>query len=245
MLLEICCDTIESAKNAELASADRIEFCSDLYSGGLTPSFALVMKLKEILTIPINILIRPRQGNFVYSDYEFQVILKDIEMFKNLNVNGFVCGTLNDKAEVNLEQTKQIIEQCYPLPLTFHRAVDNTKNYLEEMKRLFNIGVTKVLTSGAYNSVDLGFDNILVAHNSFGHKMTIMPGGGVNLNNISKFKEIGIKEIHSSASKLAVDNNYYNPELNGMGIIIDKNTAYYKTADVQNIKSMIELIRNK
>ena len=76
MLLEICCDTIESAKNAELASADRIEFCSDLYSGGLTPSFALVMKLKEILTIPINILIRPRQGNFVYSDYEFQVILK-------------------------------------------------------------------------------------------------------------------------------------------------------------------------
>lgn len=242
MLLEVCCDTFESALNAEMAAADRIEFCTDLSTGGLSPSIALVTKIKEKLQIPINVLIRPRQGNFVYSDDEFQVMLHEIELFKKINIDGIVCGMLTKEGEIDIFRTKLLLERIFPLPFTFHRAIDNVKDYFAELKNLVNIGVAKVLTSGGYNSVDDGFLNIKKAHKEFGNKITIMPGGGVNINNILKFKKIGIREIHSSASKLVIDNNYLNPLLLGMGNCIENNNAYYKTADINKIKELVKLI---
>ena len=124
MLLEICVENLESAIIAERAGADRIELCSDLKDGGLTPGFDLLKLIKEKFTIPVHVMIRPRAGDFIYSSEEFQLMKKQIEDSKILNADGVVFGILTESGDVDVKRTKELVELSLPMKVTFHRAFD-------------------------------------------------------------------------------------------------------------------------
>jgi copper homeostasis protein len=128
MKLEICANSYQSALNAEKAGADRIELCSELSVGGITPSYGLLKVVSENITIPVFVLIRPRSGNFNYSDAEFDIIKNNIKLCKKLGLKGIVSGVLNDDNTIDIKRTQELIELSSPLSFTFHRAFDCVPN---------------------------------------------------------------------------------------------------------------------
>ena len=156
MKLEICAANIESALNAQIAGADRIEYCDNLWEGGTTASFGLIKSLRKELNIELFVLIRPRGGDFLYSTIEFESMLEDIKTFKNLGVDGIVSGVLKKDASIDQERTSNLVEASYPLPFTFHRAFDMSNNLFESMEEIINCGASRILSSGGANSVSEG-----------------------------------------------------------------------------------------
>ena len=199
MLVEVCANSLESALNAEKAGADRIELCSELGIGGVTPSYGLITAVKKKLSISVHVLVRPRSGHFTYSDSEYEVLLNDIELCKELGVDGIVSGVLNTDGTLDGERTKHLVEVAGPLHFTFHRAFDWIPNPLEALLELESFGVDTVLTSGKRISAEKGID-LLADLNSIAKKITIMAGSGINKTNIDVFKAIGLKAIHLSGT---------------------------------------------
>ncbi|MCR9226527.1 MAG: copper homeostasis protein CutC [Flavobacteriaceae bacterium] len=198
MLVEVCANSLESAKNAERAGADRIELCSELGVGGITPSAGLVQLVKRELSIPVHVLIRPRGGHFIYSETEFEVMKADILACKALGVHGVVSGILMEDFSVDVERTKALVELAKPMHFTFHRAFDWVTEPMEAIKELEGIEVSAILTSGGKTSAENGIETLANWQNKT--TMTIMAGGGVSPKNASKFKEIGLKAIHCSGT---------------------------------------------
>ncbi|MBW8242074.1 copper homeostasis protein CutC [Muricauda oceani] len=198
MLVEVCANSLESARNAERAGADRIELCSELGVGGITPSAGLIQSVKRELTIPIHILIRPRGGHFTYSDAEFEVMKADILACKALGVHGVVSGILMEDFSVDVERTKELVVLAKPMHFTFHRAFDWVAEPVEAIKQLEELGVQTILTSGAEPSAEKGINNLGDWQEQT--SMTIMAGGSVSPKNASKFKEIGLRAIHCSGT---------------------------------------------
>ncbi|WP_350284927.1 copper homeostasis protein CutC [uncultured Croceitalea sp.] len=199
MLVEVCCNSLESALNAEEAGADRIELCSELGIGGVTPSFGLIQLVRERLKIPVHVLVRPRSAHFTYTETEFTVLLRDIEACMELGVDGIVSGVLCDDAAIDLERTKQVIALARPLHFTFHRAFDWVSDQKTALKQLSEIGVNTVLTSGQRNTAEQGMEQ-LKALQAIGAESTIMPGAGINASNAHRFKAMGFEAIHLSGT---------------------------------------------
>jgi len=200
MLLEICANSFRSAIHAEKAGANRIELCSELAVGGITPSFGLIKKVTKTLKIPVFVLIRPRSGNFNYSDDEFEIMKTDILQCKTLGCRGIVSGILNKNNTIDIERTKALIELSKPLPFTFHRAFDWIKNPLEAIQQLVDLGVNSVLTSGQETTAEKGINLLKKLKEKANNNIVILPGSGINAENAVLFKEAGFKEIHCSAS---------------------------------------------
>jgi len=202
MIVEICANSYQSAKNAEKAGADRIELCSELSVGGITPSYGLIKQVVKNINIPINVLIRPRSGDFTYSNDEFEVMKQDILFCKEQGCNGIVSGILFNDGSVDLLRTKELIELAKPFSFTFHRAFDWVENPLNTIEKLVQIGVQRVLTSGQQTSAIKGIELLKNLQNICGDKLIILPGSGINSSNVSSFKKAGFKEVHFSATKL-------------------------------------------
>lgn len=200
MLLEICANSYQSAKNAQEAGAHRIELCQELSVGGITPSYGLLKEVIENLNIPIFVLIRPRGGNFVYSDAEFDIMKRDIQLCKDLECQGIVSGVLNADKTIDINRTKELVELSKPLQFTFHRAFDEVANPKKALEQLIAFGVERILTSGQENSAEKGLELLQVLNKISKNRITILAGSGINSENALKFKEIGLKEIHASAS---------------------------------------------
>ena len=198
MLVEVCANSLESAKNAERAGADRIELCSELGVGGITPSAGLIQLVKKELTIPVHVLIRPRGGHFTYSDDEFEVMKADILACRALGVHGVVSGILMDDFTVDVERTNALVELAKPMHFTFHRAFDWVAEPMETIKQLEGMGVQTILTSGGEPSAETGIEKLGAWQQET--SMTIMAGGGVSPKNASKFEEIGLRAIHCSGT---------------------------------------------
>lgn len=207
MQLEIVATSVQSAINAEKGGADRIELCSELGVGGITPSYGLMKTVLEKCSIPVFVLIRPRGGNFVYSDDEFEIIKKDIEIAKELGCVGIVSGILNADNSIDLKRTQELIELSKPLEFTFHRAFDLTEDPIRSLDELMKLGVDRVLTSGQENSAELGLELLIQLKNIAQNKIGILPGGGINPENVHLFKEKGFAEIHASASSVYQEND--------------------------------------
>ncbi|WP_299113744.1 copper homeostasis protein CutC [uncultured Winogradskyella sp.] len=200
MILEVCANSYQSAKNAQDAGAHRIELCQELSIGGITPSYGLIRKVLDELSLSVFVLIRPRSGNFVYSDDEFEVMKKDIQICKNLDCHGIVSGVLNSDRTIDIERTQELVELSKPLPFTFHRAFDEVVNPAEALEQLIDLGVERVLTSGQEKSAEEGLDILEQLNKVTNGRINILAGGGISPENASKFKEVGLKEIHASAS---------------------------------------------
>ncbi|PLX06781.1 MAG: copper homeostasis protein CutC [Marinilabiliales bacterium] len=239
--VEICTDTIQSVESAIKGGANRIEICSALELGGLTPSIGFVKHAVDKNQIKVNVLIRPRPGSFVYSDEEYKIICEDIKRFKELGINGIVCGILKADGSVDFERTKEIVALSNPLEFTFHRAFDNCLNPEKAIQDVLNTGANRILTSGFERNVTDGMDNILKLHNKYGNSIIIMPGGGINIDNAKTFLKNGINEIHLSAGKFKVDLSYSNSKLAGMGHYLKDNKIGYSFSDIEIINNIVNL----
>lgn len=201
MLLEICANSFQSAKNAQEAGAHRIELCQALSLGGITPSYGLLKKVKKELSIETYVLIRPRSGDFCYSDSEFEVMKRDIQICKELGFKGIVSGVLKTDRALDVERTKELVELAKPLLFTFHRAFDEVQNPELVLQQLIELGVERILTSGQKPKAMDGINLLKELHKQADNKITIMPGSGINAENAKQFKEAGFKEIHASTTK--------------------------------------------
>ncbi|MDP2685724.1 MAG: copper homeostasis protein CutC [Aequorivita sp.] len=200
MIIEICANSFESAQIAQLAGANRIELCPELSVGGLTPSHGLIEKVVSGLNIPTHILIRPRSGNFTYSDDEFDVMLRDIAFCKKMGCAGIVSGFLTSENKIDSNKTKQLIDACVGMEFTFHRAFDWVENPIEELQKLIDLKVNRLLSSGQKPTAIEGISLLKELQNLSKGEIEIMPGGGINLENALNFKEAGFKSIHLSAT---------------------------------------------
>jgi len=198
--LEIACFNVESAFAAHLAGADRIEFCANMEVGGTTPYLTDFLTIKSKINIPIYIMIRPRGGDFIYSNAHFEQMRNSIIQFKNAGANGFVFGILNANNEIDLNKNKQLIQLADLIPCTFHKAFDELKNPEIALQQLISIGFKNLLTSGMQPTAVKGLALLkqlaIVAKN----KIVVMVGGSVRSNNINQLKnEISSNWFHSSA----------------------------------------------
>lgn len=200
MLLEICANSFLSAANAAEAGVERIELCQELQVGGITPSAGLIKQVVDKLDIAVCVLIRPRAGNFVYSDEEFEIMKTDIQLCRELGCDGVVSGVLLPDGNLDVERTRALVEQAGPLTFVFHRAFDVATNPTTAFSQLIDMGVDRILSSGGKSSALEGLDNLRNWQKEAGNSLSFMPGGGINANNISLFREAGFTQIHTSAS---------------------------------------------
>jgi copper homeostasis protein len=200
MLLEICANSYQSAKNAKDTGAHRIELCQELAVGGITPSYGLLKQVIENIDIPAFVLIRPRGGNFVYSNDEFKVMKTDIQLCKDLGCKGIVSGILNADKTIDIDRTKELITLSRPLQFTFHRAFDEVKIPKQALEQLIDLGVERVLTSGQKTSAEKGIKLLQELDEIAECRITILASGGISGDNAKIFKKMGLKEIHASAS---------------------------------------------
>ena len=206
MVIEICCSSISSVKNAIKYKANRIELCQDLRNDGITPSKRLLNSAIKISTKPINVLIRPRIGDFFYSSEEIKLIEYEIKQIKSLPINGIVIGILNRENDLPINVLKKLVQIIKPLDLTFHRAFDIVNNPIKSMNTLIDIGFDRILTSGQSDTAEKGLKMLLELKEKANGKISIMPGGGINENNCHIFLKNGFNEIHLSAKKKKKEN---------------------------------------
>ncbi|MBC8883979.1 copper homeostasis protein CutC [Flavobacterium piscinae] len=198
--MEIACFNLESALIAQKAGADRVELCSDMSVGGTTPTIETIQKARQHLTIDIYTMIRPRGGNFVYSNSEFEQMKSEIEIIKKLGVNGFVLGILNEDNSINIEQNKALVDLSKPFPCTFHRAIDEISDYEQALEDVISCGFSTILTSGTFPNVMEGKEVLMQMVLHANNRIEIMPGGGLRSTNISELNEmVNANWYHSSA----------------------------------------------
>lgn len=212
ILIEVCCDHLESATVACESGANRIELCAALELGGLTPSLLTTATIMESYETPIMVLIRPRPGHFIYSQKEKHLILNEIEAFQNLGVEGFVFGALNEQHEIDLEFMKEIMDTVEGFDFTFHRAFDCIQDHIKAAVQLIDIGCKRLLSSGKAREAIQGIQVLNELNELYSDHLTIMPGSGILSSNVEiLIEKLEPTEIHLSAKSNVTDTNPDSP----------------------------------
>ena len=236
LTLETIAFNIESCKLAQKAGAHRIELCDNPGEGGTTPSYGFIKAARQILTIDLFTIIRPRGGDFFYSDEEFKIMKTDIKVCKDLGCDGVVFGILNDDATIDKVRCKILVQLAYPMSVTFHRAFDRVTEPSQALEDVIECGFERILTSGFYSTAMEGADNLKKLIQVADERIIIMPGSGVRSSNIGELaKTTSTIEFHSSARKMRNSNmkglnNNMNENLQSVGI------------DEAEIKEMLEIL---
>jgi copper homeostasis protein len=239
MDLEVCIDSVESAIAAEAGGAERVELCSDLLEGGITPSAGLIATVRRRVGIDVFVMIRPRGGDFIYSDLELELMHEEITHAKHLGASGFVLGALNEAGRVDVAKTRTLVEQAAPLPVTFHRAMDMTPNLIESLEDVIATGATRVLTSGGAANVVSGTAQIAALVEASGGRISIMPGGGVKPENIGELARLtGAQEFHASVRTAFQSPTTYRREGVSMGDAQDAEFRRYEVKP-ENVRKLI------
>lgn len=203
MTIEVCANSLSSALIAQKTGVHRVELCQNLWCGGTTPSAATIALSRQQLSIDLFVLIRPRSGDFCYSNMEFEVIKQDILYCKKHRIDGVVIGLLNIDGTIDLERTTHLLELANPMQVTFHRAFDFVQNPLEALEQLIDIGVHRILTSGFQASAWEGRAAIRQLIEAADNRLAILAGGGINPQNVQALiAETGVQEIHLSGKQL-------------------------------------------
>jgi len=199
-MLEICIDSVASARAAAEGGADRVELCANLPEGGTTPSAGMIRVVRSVFTGGLMVIIRPRGYDFLYSEDEMEVMLHDIETARSLGDDGVVIGCLTADAQVDTKRCKRLIAAAGPLDITFHRAFDMTRDRSEALESIIGLGIKRVLSSGGQPDVPAGISQLAELVKQATGRASIMPGGGVTENNIGEIvRATGVREIHLSA----------------------------------------------
>jgi copper homeostasis protein len=203
ILLEISVESVAAAQAAERGGAGRIELCSDLAAGGVTPSLELMPAVRVAVHLPVFVMIRPRSGGFVYSDAEFAAMKQSIAAAQHFEFDGVVLGILTPKKKIDIVRTRQLVRLAAPLPVTFHRAFDVSSNLLMSLAEVLLTGAARILSSGGAFDALIGAATLATLRTAARGKIEIVPGTGINPGNIAKVAQITrAREIHSGLSSV-------------------------------------------
>ncbi|XP_025207322.1 copper homeostasis protein cutC homolog isoform X2 [Melanaphis sacchari] len=240
--MEICVDSVESAINAFNGGAHRLELCSALSEGGLTPSLGLLKTLKTIVSIPIFVMLRPKCGyDFQYSDLDIRVILKDCTLFKEAGADGFVFGALTSTGDIDIATCASVILTAQPLPVTFHRAFDvATQNPIKMVQKIADLGFKRLLTSGRSPVAFDGRCLIKILIETMKDRLIIIPGAGIQVENLKEILVTTLaQEFHASAKVLKPYSSRNNTKLYS----IFKEDPIYIT-DCDTVKKLLNIYKN-
>jgi len=199
MVLEICTDSVESAIAAECGGAQRVELCSNLLEGGVTPSVGITATVRDRIGIDLFVMIRPRGGDFCYTDFEFEVMQRDIQQAHEVGVDGVVLGILDQQARIDVARTRQLVELANPLPVTFHRAIDMTPDPRLALEDVIAAGAKRVLTSGAAPRATEGLAMVAMLVQTGRGRIGVIAGGGITPETIAHVAQTtGVTEFHAS-----------------------------------------------
>lgn len=231
MKIELCAASQEAIQIASNLKIDRIELCQNLDQGGLTPSAGMIKYAKD-LGLETHVLLRPRAGGFNYTEEETKLILNDVQFCKDFGVDGIVVGFLQPNFEIDQIAIERVNEIRGDLRMTFHRAFDDSIDWMRSMDKLISCGVDRILTSGFASNVDIGLANLIQMKNYANGRIEVMPGGGVNAGNILKIKrELNPDSVHFSGT---------------IKVLMDEDSAFSETllkADANRISKLCDLIR--
>lgn len=212
--LEVIAFNIESCSTIQQSGAHRIELCDNPQDGGTTPSFGFIKAARERVSIELFPIIRPRGGDFLFSDDEFDIMKADVKVCKALGCDGVVIGLLQADGSVDRKRTSRLVELAYPMDVTFHRAFDRVRDPWQALEDVISCGCTRILTSGLHPSADLGKDVLKQLVEQAGHRIGIMPGSGVRASNISEIaRYTGAEEFHTSARSKKTATLYSPPAM--------------------------------
>jgi copper homeostasis protein len=241
MLLEVCADSIDSALIAQSAGAYRIEYCNALSDGGITPSYAQIETARKLLHIKLYVLIRPRGGDFLYDDMEFEMMRAEIEFCGRIKCDGVVIGILNADGTVDTKRCKELIRiaHSYKMGVTFHRAFDRCSDFFQGLEDIVELGCERILTSGSRNSAVEGTHIIRSLVEQAGQRISIMPGAGIMPENAEALiQNTGVKELHGTfRSRYPSNMTYHNPFLSHP----EKEYGIMRT-DYFKVREMIDII---
>lgn len=236
--MEVCVDNIQSAINAAASGASRIELCTALSEGGLTPSVGFLKMVKQSIHIPVFVILRPRRGNFVYTKDELEIMKHDAITLKITGADGFVFGILKEDGTINEPACRDILNTTHPLPATFHRAFDVMQDPIGGLEILISLGFSRVLTSGQKPRAEDGLDLIRQLVEMSRGRIIIMPGSGVNEKNIGLIMETGVREVHASARSV-VRLNFQSSTKVAMGSN-DDNELF--VTDVKIVRAIVSVV---
>ena len=204
ILVEACVDSVQGAIAAEHAGAGRLELCANLVEGGTTPSGGMLRAVHRCVRIPVFAMVRPRGGDFLYDAADIEVMLRDIEFAKSCDIHGIVSGALNPNGTIDEDGTSALIEAAHPLPFTFHRAFDATRDLDESLDALQALGVQRVLTSGGAATAAEGAGMLARLVRRGGDRIVVMAGGGVRRDNVGEVvRAARVREVHLRGSRRA------------------------------------------
>jgi len=248
MILEICVDSVESAIAAERGGGHRVELCSDLLEGGVTPGAGLIASVRRQVAIPIFVIVRPRGGDFFYTDLEFEVMREEIGQAKRLGADGIVLGVLDETGRVDVPRTSALVKLARPLPVTFHRAIDMTPDLSAALLDVLETGANRILTSGGEPNVTRGMHQIARMVGAAKGRIAIMAGGGISADTIVPVAEAtGVTEFHSSARTTLCSPMLFRKEGMAMGDAGDREYQRFQVREesVRALASALEQLSAK
>ncbi|MBC7409762.1 MAG: copper homeostasis protein CutC [Arcicella sp.] len=243
--VEVCAFSLESCLAAEKGGANRIELCGSMYEGGTTPSAGLIQIAKQRVSIEIHAIIRPRGGDFCYSDDEISVMQADIRMAKQLGCEGIVLGILQPNGQVNIAQTKALVALAKPMQTTFHRAIDMTPDYSKALEDIIDSGCDRILTSGQKNTAMQGIEHIKNLVKQANSRIEIMAGSGVNVDNAQTLIHTGVNALHLTGKSIRDSEMIYRKEGIAMGGLSEVPEYEIIYSDEEKIRAVVEMLARK
>ena len=240
---ELCAYSVEACRVAARLGVNRVELCASPAEGGVTPSMATIEQVAAIEGLDLSVMIRPRGGDFLYSDEEFSTMLRDIEHARKAGATGVVFGILTADGKVDVERTRQLVEASKGMETTFHRAIDMTEDYEVAVEAVIEAGCDRILTSGGYDKAIDGIDNVRRAVEIARGRIEIMAGSGVVAANAEALKNVGVDALHFSAKKVVVGGmQYRNPRISmGGSAAVDEFSL--RVVDEEEVTKILKLIR--
>lgn len=242
--LEVCADSVESVLAAQKGGADRIELCQNIIIGGTSPSESLFLEIKKHSDIRLHVLLRPRFGDFCYSEYEFQIIKSEVQRFRELGADGVVIGMLNPDGTLDMEHMKELMEETGDMSVTMHRAFDVCRDPMEALEQAVSLGINTILTSGQENSCVKGISLLKELEEKSAGRIEIMAGAGVNAAAITPiYEQTGITNYHMTGKMVLDSNMKYRKENVNMGLPSLSEFDIYRT-DEQEIAKARNVLTN-
>lgn len=239
MLLEVIAFNIQSCLSIESSGAHRIELCDNPGEGGTTPSKGFIEAARKNVSIDLFPIIRPRGGDFLYSEVEFAIMKSDVQLCKELGCDGVVIGILNKDGSIDMKRCSELVKIAYPMSVTFHRAFDRVNDHSQALENVIELGCERILTSGFYPTAMEGASNITQLIKQADERIIIMPGSGVRSSNIAELAKLtGAVEFHSSArstinSKMEFKSETMNEDLKSVSV------------DETEVRQILEIMSDK
>lgn len=243
MKCELCAYSVDACRVAARLGVNRVELCASPDEGGVTPSYATIERVTAIEGLDVSVMIRPRGGDFLYSDDEFRTMLEDIAHARRAGATGVVFGVLTADGRVDVERTRELVKAAEGMETTFHRAVDMAADYRQAIEDVIAAGCSRILTSGSYDKAADGIENIAEAVAVANGRIEIMAGSGVVAANAAQLAATGVDALHFSAKKMVIGGmEYRNPRIS-MGGSSAVNEYALRVVDEEEVKEILKLVK--